>query len=118
MARAFPVVYAQDVERSARFYVELLGFGEFFRLPAEGAPGYIGLRLEDSRLGVVSHTWPEQMFGGRTGSGARFELFVYVADVDATVERVRQAGGLVHRAAEDMPWGERVAYVADPDGNP
>jgi hypothetical protein len=23
----------------------------------------------------------------------------------------------VHRGAADMPWGERVAYVADPEGN-
>jgi hypothetical protein len=36
--RAFPVVYATDVERSARFW-ERLGFTRHFQLPADGAPG-------------------------------------------------------------------------------
>jgi lactoylglutathione lyase len=31
---------------------------------------------------------------------------------------MRAAGVTVLNEAEDMPWGERVAFVADPDGNP
>jgi lactoylglutathione lyase len=34
------------------------------------------------------------------------------------VAAARSAGALVLREAEDKPWGERVAVVADPDGNP
>jgi lactoylglutathione lyase len=42
-------------------------------------------------------------------------LFVYVDDVDAAVALLAAP---VLRAPEDMFWGERVAWVADPDGNP
>jgi lactoylglutathione lyase len=45
-------------------------------------------------------------------------MFVYVPDVDAAVEDLRQRQGTILREPADMPWGERVAYVADPDGNP
>jgi hypothetical protein len=38
--RAFPVIYAEDVERSVRFYASL-GFEEHFRLPSDGEPGYV-----------------------------------------------------------------------------
>jgi catechol 2,3-dioxygenase-like lactoylglutathione lyase family enzyme len=50
-----------------------------------------------------------------------FELFVYVDEideVDEVVGRLRGGDGRVLKEPEDMFWGERVAYVADPDGNP
>jgi lactoylglutathione lyase len=31
---------------------------------------------------------------------------------------MRADGVTVLREPTDMPWGERVAYVTDPDGNP
>ena len=52
------------------------------------------------------------------GEGARFELFVYVDDVAATVAAARERGFEVAREPEDQPWGERTALVLDPDGNP
>ena len=45
-------------------------------------------------------------------------MFVYVDDVDDAVEGLRATGAAVLREPADMPWGERVAYVSDPDGNP
>jgi lactoylglutathione lyase len=116
--RAFPVIYARDVERSVRFYQQFLGFEPHFRLPAEGEAGYVGLRRGSYELAVVTTQSPQQLIGVTVGSEPRFELFVYVDDVDQTVERLRGAGVRVLRDPEDMFWGERLAYVADPDGNP
>jgi lactoylglutathione lyase len=53
--RAFPVIYAEDVERSVRFYEEL-GFAEHFRLPPDGEAAYVGLRRGDWELAVVTHS--------------------------------------------------------------
>jgi lactoylglutathione lyase len=117
-ARAFPIVYVSDVERSAGFYAGQLGFEEMFRMPPEGPAGYIGLALGDSRIGIVASSWPEERIAVRVGSLPRFELWVYVDDVDASVERLRGADVPVLMDPEDMPWGERMAYVADPDSNP
>ena len=55
--------------------------------------------------------------GVEPGPGPRGELFVYVEDVDATVASLRDAGARVVREPADMPWGERVGFVADPEGN-
>lgn len=66
--RAFPVIYARDVEAVAAFYLRL-GFEEGFRMPAgDGSAGFIRMQCEGAE--------PADMF-----------------------------------------WGERVAYVADPEGN-
>jgi lactoylglutathione lyase len=45
-------------------------------------------------------------------------MFVYVEDVDATVDEFKRSGVRVLRDPQDMPWGERVGYVSDPEGNP
>lgn len=115
--RAFPVIYSRRVEESARFY-QSLGFEAQFRLPPEGEPGYIGLRRGDSEVAITTTDSPEQLVGVTVGSGPRFEMFVYVDDVDAVVDELRADGAQVFKDPADMFWGERVAYVADPDGNP
>jgi uncharacterized glyoxalase superfamily protein PhnB len=48
---------------------------------------------------------------------ARFALWLYVDDCDATVERLRAAEVAVVEEPADKPWGERIARVLDPDGN-
>ena len=116
--RAFPVLYAKDVERVAGFYATL-GFAEHFRLPGpDGAAGFIALRREGgAELGVTTEDSPRMLAGVEPGPGPRHELFVYVEDVDAAAASVEAAGGSVLKPPQDMPWGERVGFVADPEGN-
>jgi lactoylglutathione lyase len=116
-ARAFPVIYTQNVADLVRFY-ELLGFEEEYQFPPEGEPGYVSLGRGDDKLGIVDASSPKELIGIDIGSGPRFELFVYVDDLHATVERLRAAGTRVLREAAEMPWGEHLAYVCDSDGNP
>jgi predicted enzyme related to lactoylglutathione lyase len=47
----------------------------------------------------------------------RILLSVEVEDVDQLLPRVTQLGGRVRGLPNDMPWGQRVAHVQDPDGN-
>jgi lactoylglutathione lyase len=86
--RAFPVIYASDVGKTARFW-ERLGFTRFYQLPAEGDPGYVGLRRGSSELAVTAAEWPRQQYALRLGDGPRFEMYVYVDDVDEAVARLR-----------------------------
>jgi lactoylglutathione lyase len=116
--RAFPVTYASDVDRVASFW-ELLGFRRHVQLPPDGEPGYIGLARDGGgELAVTHQQWAADRYGLSPGSGPRFEMYIYVDDLEATIARVIEAEVTVLRAAEDMPWGERIATVADPEGNP
>ena len=119
VSRAFPVVYASDVEREARFW-EMLGFTRHFQLPADGQPGYVGLRSDASpaELAVTSVQWAKDRYGVSMGDGARFEMYIYVADLDEMVRHLAGANVPILRDPEDMPWGERIATLADPEGNP
>jgi lactoylglutathione lyase len=115
--RAFPVIYAKDVERVAAFYVRL-GFQEGFRMPAEdGTVGFIGLRRHDAQMAVTTEASPRILAGVEPGPGPRHEMFVYVDDLDEALAGVREERATVLREPADMPWGERLAFVRDPEGN-
>jgi lactoylglutathione lyase len=115
--RAFPVLYANDVDRVAGFYVRL-GFEEYFRMPSEdGTTGFVGLRRDHAELAVTTQASPRTLAGVEPGPGPRHELFVYVEDVDASLTDLRAAGTTILREPADMPWGERIAFVHDPKGN-
>ena len=115
--RAFPVLYARDVERVATFYAAL-GFVEHFRMPGpDGRAGYVGLRRDAVELAVTTEDSPRMLAGVEPGPGPRHELFVYVENLDATVRELDAFGVEVLRPPMDMPWGERIAFVRDPEGN-
>ena len=105
-----PVLVSRDLERLAGFYRSLLDAVETERVPAEGPTFFVGLRIGDSDLGVVSD-------GNAPDGPQRMLLSVDVPDVDALLPRVGDLGGQVEGPANDMPWGQRVAHVQDPDGN-
>jgi lactoylglutathione lyase len=118
VSRAFPVAYSDDVDRAVRFW-ELIGFERFYDLPGpDGGLGYAGLRCGASELAVTHGNWARERYGLKPGHGPCFEMYLYVDDLDALIERLRQSGVAVLREPEDMPWGERIASVIDPDGNP
>ena len=117
--KLFPMLSALDFERALAFYAEQLGGRESYRFPSEGPPAFVALQFGASELGIGRIDGSPALHGQplRPASGHRVELCVYVDDVDATVARLAEAGAPVLLAPRDMPWGERVAYVADPDGN-
>ena len=69
-------------------------------------------------MAVAAADWPQQQYGLGLGNGPRFETHVYVDDVDRLVGELRAEGVTVLRGSADMPWAERIATIADPDGNP
>ena len=115
--RAFPVLYAADVETLAAFYIAL-GFEEHVRMPGpDGHAGYIGLRRDAAELAVTAEDSPRMLAGVEPGPGPRHELFVYIEDLDTKMSELRRVGVKVLREPAAMPWGERLGFVTDPEGN-
>jgi lactoylglutathione lyase len=112
----FPILHVSDVERSVRFYRDCFGFELGFRWPAEGPLEFAFLKLGDTGIGIGGTDpplpdWPD---GRDVGS---FQLCIYAEDTDVAAERLRGLGVEQVAAPREMPWGEKLAYFADPDGN-
>jgi lactoylglutathione lyase len=105
--RAFPIITAEDLQETRAFY-EQLGFSATYRFPSEGEPRYLTLSRGGSSIGIGAPSAHDE---------ERFGFWVYVEDVDGTLERLRASGVEVVAEPEDQPWGERVARVRDPGGN-
>jgi predicted enzyme related to lactoylglutathione lyase len=106
-----PIVVTADLDRLLAFYTRLLGAEEVMRFPEDGPVFYVGLMLGDSELGLSSDS---SVVPGEPG---RMLLSIDVPDVDALLPRVEELGGTAGSGANDMPWGQRVAHIKDPDGN-
>src|SRR3954469_17617622 len=114
--RLFPMLSAEDFAATVSFYTALGGI-EAYRFP-EAEPVFVTLRIGDSELGIgAMRGAPLHGRAQRPATGHRIELCVEVDDVDATVAQARARGVPVVLEPADQPWGERVAYLADPDGN-
>jgi lactoylglutathione lyase len=111
-ASIFPILTTRDIGAALGFYRDLLGAQVTYEFTGpDGEPGYVGLELGSSHLGIARDP------GLSDGPSARFSLWAYVDDCDETVERLRAAGVTVVEEPADQPWGERIARVLDPDRN-
>lgn len=113
--RVMPMLSCADMAASRRFYEEVLGGTFVYQFPPEGEPVFLTLSFGTTEigLGVLS----EKGIHGRPlrpAAGHRIELCINVDDVDAAIAAL---GAPVAMAPVDQPWGERAAYVEDPDGN-
>ncbi|MFE9815862.1 VOC family protein [Streptomyces sp. NBC_00236] len=111
MSTIQPVILTADQDVLLGFYTKLFGAEEIFRVPAKGPAFYRGLRIGDTDLGLVTKK------DAGDGAAPRILLSIGVDDVDETLARVEALGGSVGGGANDMPWGQRVAHIKDPDGN-
>lgn len=119
MPRLTSVILGVDDLASARaFYDAVLGWPArieapvFVELGEQGAAG-IGLYV---RAGFAANPGAEPLAPPKSGVTAT-ELYLHVEDVVTAVERGLAAGGRLLSALAPRPWGEEVAYLADPDGN-
>ena len=76
----------------------------------------MGLQIGNAELGIVTDGEAD------IAAPQRILLNVNVGDlgvggVEALLEHVETLGGRVLGPPSDMPWGQRVAHIQDPDGN-
>ena len=110
-----PSFTANDLQRSIAFYRDVLGFlvGDEWR----GENGV--LQGCEMRAGSVVFVLNQDDFAkGRDrkkGLGTRLHVSTS-QDVDRVAAEIKARGGSLDQEPADMPWGERVFMITDPDG--
>jgi lactoylglutathione lyase len=112
----YAILFASDLERSIRFYRDVLGLP--FRFANET---YAEFATEGAKFALYARAALPELIGREAGVGEapwpQGELAFFVEDVDAEHVRLAAAGVRVLAPPTDRPWGERTLHVADPDGN-
>ncbi len=112
----YVVVVVADLDRSLDFYRGVLGLPLDHRSGAYAqlATGRTRLALYERQAMAATLGWDLVDPGPEH---AAFEIGFKVDDVDRAVEAFVAAGADVVTAPTTRPWGQRTAYLADPDGN-
>ena len=107
------MIYAKDVERSMRFYLDMLGFKLIEDFRYEGIPVYARLRAPGGDSTIALH----QAGPGVSIASDGVRLYFEIRDVDGFCRKLQQKGFYIPQGPRMMPWGWRHVYLNDPDGH-
>jgi catechol 2,3-dioxygenase-like lactoylglutathione lyase family enzyme len=119
MKFAYTIAYVEDVARSVLFYEKAFGLkrrsqGELDDY-AEMETGEVTLAFASNELGKSN--LPDGFVpNSLTGPPAGIELAFVDQDPEQAVATTVASGATLVKKIEEKPWGQRVAYVRDPDG--
>jgi catechol 2,3-dioxygenase-like lactoylglutathione lyase family enzyme len=112
----YVVLIVADLDRSLAFYVDRLGL----TLNHRSGP-YAQLATGRTRLSLYQREAMAETLGvslrAPDADAPGFEIGFKVADVDAAHAELADAGVSSVVAPTTRPWGQRTAYLRDPDGH-
>ncbi len=116
---ALLTILTDDIPTMTRFYHDVLGFpveqdhGEYVEFQSPG------VRFALCARHILADSTHHPSYG-ESRRGQSFELAFPLAtatEVDATYAAIVAGGAASVQAPANMPWGQRTAFFADPDGN-
>lgn len=108
-----PSLTVNDVEKSVRFYTDVLGFVVGERWEEGGKLQGVMLKAGGCEIGLSQDDWAK---GRDRKKGEGMRLWCETAqDIDALAARIKSAGGRLTQEPRDE-MGGRNLWVDDPDG--
>src|SRR3954453_20233880 len=101
----------EDLEAAAKFYAHVVGW-------TMGDPGMASFPYKVGAVGGYGVVGMLRTPPDAKGTPSCWTGYIYVDNVDATVEKLSAAGGRTMRPPMDIPNIGRLAIVADPQGAP
>jgi PhnB protein len=117
-ARVIPRLICAHPADELRFIVDTFDAISVNERPGpDGLLAHALLTLGPQML-MIEAVWPTLPSRAPAADGTSpVVIFVYVEDVDATVKKAVAGGAEVLVPAADQFWGDRIAWVKDPEGH-
>ncbi len=114
----FPYLRVHDAPAAIRFYIEVFGAKEKFRLvEPSGRVGHAELELGGGTL-MLSDEFPEYgLHAPKERTRPPLSLHLHVDDADAVIAKSVAAGATLVREATDAFYGERSGIIRCPFGH-
>ena len=113
----YVVIVVGDLDESVAFYTERLGLPLAHRSGPDAQLDTGSTRIGLFERAVMADTIGRAILGPPDPTRAGFELGFHVDSVDQAIAFLRAGGAEIVTEPMDREWGQRTAYVADPDGN-
>jgi len=113
-----PRLVCRDPALEIDFCVRVFDAKEVTRRPGpDGSVAHALLTIGPEMI-MVEAEWPSLPSRAPTPDGTSpVVIFVYVPDVDRTVERASACGAKVLVPLQNQFWGDRMAWLMDPSGH-
>jgi catechol 2,3-dioxygenase-like lactoylglutathione lyase family enzyme len=112
----YVVLVVEDLERSLKFWTGVLGLRLGHR-----SGGYAQLDTGRTRIALYERAAMAGTLGrplrAPDAAAPAFEVGFKVPDVDAAFAALVARGAVPEVEPTDRPWGQRTAYLRDPDGH-
>jgi PhnB protein len=113
-----PRLFCRDVAAEIDFCRNTFGAVELGRRPGPDGTAAHALMTIGPEMIMIEAEWPELASRAPKPDGSSpVVIFVYVQDVDKTVEQAVNGGAKVLVPAKNQFWGDRSAWVMDPSGH-
>ncbi len=113
------ILYVRDQAVSTKFYTHVLAME-----PVLDVPGMTEFKLGDQCvLGLMPEKGIKQLLGNsiqdpeKTNGIARAEIYLRVREPKEFLDRAKQNHAVLLSGLENRNWGDKVGYIADPDGH-
>ena len=113
-----PRLFCRDPDAEINFCTQAFGAAEVVRRAGPDGTLMHALLTIGVAMVMIESEWPGLANRAPAPDGSSpVALYVYVDDVDATVERAIAGAATVLMPPTDQFWGDRTAWVLDPQGH-
>jgi len=113
-----PRLFCRDVAAAIDFCTNTFGAVELNRRPGPDGKAAHALMTIGPAMIMIEGEWPGMASRAPTPDGSSpVVIYVYVEDVDKTVERAVAGGAKVLSPVENQFWGDRIGWIMDPSGH-
>jgi catechol 2,3-dioxygenase-like lactoylglutathione lyase family enzyme len=102
----------EDMPSATRFYRDVLGLSAI-----KDKDGYVELESGGVRLALYSRAALAKLLGVPEDRLGPIDLSFRVDDADRAFSELVERGAEPLAAPRTMPWGHRLGFVRDPEGN-
>ena len=117
-SRVIPRLVCKDGAAEIDFYLATFGAVEINRRMGPDNMMAHALLTIGNEMIMIEGEWPSLPSRAPEPDGSSpVVIFVYVDDVDKTIERALENGGKVIVQPQNQFWGDRIAWIMDPAGH-
>jgi PhnB protein len=113
-----PRLFCRDVAAEIDFCKSTFGAVELARRPGPDGTAAHALMTIGPAMIMIEAEWPGLASRAPKPDGSSpVVIYVYVEDVDKTVERAVAGGAKILFPVQNQFWGDRIGWVMDPSGH-